>query len=155
MTTSRFPIEAGHILTFARAIGDENPAYQGALDGTPDTPAPPTFVQAAAQFDPDYVLRPHEGEQWFGSGADDGFAAPGRGGLHAEQHFAYHRPLRAGMVLTATTRDGESWQKEGRRGGILSFSETLTDYRDSDGQLVVTARAVGVKTERVVEAPST
>ena len=26
MTVERFPVEAGHIMIFARAIGDENPA---------------------------------------------------------------------------------------------------------------------------------
>ena len=27
MAVKRFPIEAGHVMTFARAIGDNNPAY--------------------------------------------------------------------------------------------------------------------------------
>ena len=74
-------------------------------------------------------------------------AAPG---LHAEQHYKYHRPLRAGDVLTATTRPGERWEKEGKRGGKLVFSETITEYRDQNGELVVTARGVGVRTEKVV-----
>jgi N-terminal half of MaoC dehydratase len=151
VSAERFPVEAGHILLFARAIGDSNPAYAGALDGTSDVPAPPTFVQASAQFDPEYVLRPRPDEPWFGSGKDNGFAPEGGGGLHAEQHFTYHQPLRAGMVLAATTRDGNQWEKVGRRGGTLRFTETITDYRDEHGELVVTARAVGVRTERVVE----
>ena len=29
MAVKRFPIEAGHVMTFARAIGDSNPAYFG------------------------------------------------------------------------------------------------------------------------------
>jgi len=72
--------------------------------------------------------------------------------LHAEQHYIYHRALRVGDVLTATTRPGERWEKEGRRAGRLLFSETITEFRDQNGELVVTARAVGVRTERVVEA---
>jgi hypothetical protein len=159
MTVERFPIEAGHIMLFARAIGDPNPAYYGALTGSPRIPAPPTFVQASAQFDPDYFLRPTLGEPWFGSGASptgtpEAGGAGGGGGLHAEQHFTYHRPLRAGDVLTATVRDGESWEKQGRRGGTLRFVETITEYRDPDGELVVTARGVGVRTEKVVEEGS-
>jgi hypothetical protein len=55
------------------------------------------------------------------------------------------------MVLSATTRDGEKWEKQGRRGGKLMFSETITDYTDENGELIVTARSVGVRTERVVE----
>ena len=161
MTIERFPVEAGHIMLFARAIGDANPVYYGALTGEEDVPAPPTFVQASAQFDPDYFLRPKIGEPWFGSGRDatgvvredggGGAGGGGGGGLHAEQHYQYHRPLRAGDVLTATVRDGETWEKQGRRGGKLLFAETITEYRDQAGELVVTARAVGVRTEKVVE----
>ena len=154
MAVERFPVEAGHILMFARAIGDPNPAYSG------DAPlAPPTFVQAGAQFDPDYLLRPKPGQAWFGSssvpsqaagastGPSSGSGQLGRG-LHAEQHYVYHRLVRAGDVLSATTHEGETWEREGRRGGTLTFSETVTEYRDQHGELVVTARSVGVLTSR-------
>jgi hypothetical protein len=159
LAVQRFPIEAGHIMCFARAIGDANPAYYVALAGGDPVPAPPTFVQASAQFDPDYPLRPRIGEPWFGSGreATGRVVQPGGGGdgggtsLHAEQHYTYHRPLRSGDVLTATTRQGEGWEKEGRRGGKLLFSEIITEYRDEPGELVVTARTVGVRTAKVVE----
>lgn len=157
MAVERFPIEAGHIMCFARAIGDANPAYYGAMTGAADVPAPPTFVTASAQFDPDYPLRPQIGEPWFGSGREaSGRPQPastggggGGTGLHAEQHYTYHRPLRAGDVLHATTRPGERWEKQGRRGGTLVFSEIITEYHDASGELVVTARTVGVKTEKV------
>jgi acyl-CoA thioesterase FadM len=106
-------------------------------------------------------LRPRIGEPWFGSGKEPtgvqrrGGSSGGRGaaagGLHAEQHFEYHRPLRPGDVLTAKTRRGDSWEKEGRRGGKLLFSESVTEYRDQNGELVVTARSIGVRTERVIE----
>jgi hypothetical protein len=152
MSDVQFPVEAGQILQFARAIGDNSGVYEEAMSGqTAGVPAPPTFVQASAHFDPDYPLRPKPGQPWFGSGAGDGFAPPGGGGLHAEQHFEYHQPLRSGMVLTASRRDGQTWEKEGRRGGTLHFTETITEYRDDNGALVVTARAVGVRTERVVQ----
>ena len=156
MAIERFPIEAGHIMLFARAIGDANPAYYGALSGADAVPAPPTFVQASAQFDPDYPLRPRIGEPWFGSGREASgrtqTASGGGGGgvgLHAEQHFTYHRPLRAGDVLHASSRPGERWEKQGRRGGTLVFNEIITEYRDASGELVVTARTVGVRTEKV------
>ena len=156
MAIDRFPVEASHILMFARAIGDPNPIYADAeyAAGTEvgSVIAPPTFVQASAQFDPEYFLRPKPNEAWFGSGREatgvpDQVAS---GGLHAEQHYEYHRPLRAGEVLTATVLDGKTWEKEGRRGGTLSFSETITEYRTLDGDLVVTARGVGVRTGNVV-----
>ena len=161
MAVKRFPIEAGHIMLFARAIGDPNPIYYDPEQAI----APPTFVQASAQFDPDYGLRPQIGRPWFGSGkTPSGLQRPapsegssesrgggGGTGLHAEQHYEYHRPLRAGDVLTATTTAGKRWEKEGRRAGKLVFSESVTEYRNQDGELVVTARAVAVRTERAVQ----
>jgi len=54
-------------------------------------------------------------------------------------------------VLSAATRPGETWEKQGRRGGKLVFNELITEYRDEAGELVVTARTVGVRTEKVVE----
>ena len=167
MTIEHFPIEAGHVMMFARSIGDPNPVYSDAAHAAASEvgaiPAPPTFVQASAQFDDAYPLRPKIGAPWFGSGrAPSGIErkAPGSGGggggggtgLHAEQHYTYHRPLVVGDVLTATTRPGERWEKEGRRAGKLVFAETITEFRDAAGELVVTARTVGVRTERVVEA---
>ncbi|WP_433472266.1 FAS1-like dehydratase domain-containing protein [Spirillospora sp. CA-142024] len=154
MPVIRLPVEPGHILTFARAIGDDDPAYLAALAGPhPRAVAPPTFVMSSAHFDDDYPLRPRPGEEWFGSGAGPGTAREGGGGLHAEQHFEYHRPVRAGDVLTAETRPGRGWEKKGRA-GLLRFTETITEYRDAEGRLVVTARSVGVVTEAPVSGPS-
>jgi len=163
MTVDRFPVESAHIAMFARSINDPNPVYYdpeyAASTELGGIPAPPTFVQASAQFDPDYFLRPKFDQPWFGSGREaTGIVRDpaksgggGGGGLHAEQHYEYHRPLLAGDVLTATTRDGEKWEKQGRRGGSLQFSETITEYRNAAGELVVTARGVGVRTGQVVE----
>jgi hypothetical protein len=143
---------------FARAIGDANPVYADADD--PATVAaggiiaPPTFVQASAQYDDEWPLRPRIGEPWFGSGRTaSGVERTGGGGgsgLHAEQHFTYHRAVRPGDVLSATSREGETWQKHSERAGTLTFRESITEYRDEAGELVVTARSVGVKTEKVV-----
>jgi acyl dehydratase len=179
MAAERFPVEPGHILLFARSIGDTNPLYADTAAaeaaGFDGVLAPPTFVQAGAQFDPDYPLRPHPDKVWFGSGStpsglskprpregegngDDSGSGSGGGdggsggtGLHAEQRYEYHRPLVAGDVLSAETRAGETWTKQGRRGGNLRFRELITEYRDQEGELVVTATSVAVATERVVE----
>ena len=50
-----------------------------------------------------------------------------------------------------TTRPGDTWEKESKRAGKLVFTETIQEYRDQNGELVVTSRGVGVKTERPVE----
>ena len=161
MDTERFPVEASHIMMFARSVGDPNPVYfdadAAAKAETKGIIAPPTFVQASAQFNPDYPLRPRIGEAWFGSGKDatgvvkDGETSGMATGLHAEQHYEYHRHLRPGDVLSSITKPGKEWEKEGRRSGKLKFRETITEYRDQNGELVITARSVGVQTERPVE----
>ena len=147
---------------FGRAIGDYNPAY---IDS--DSPeaiaagglvAPPTFLTCDIHFDPESGLRPQPGKPWRGSGREPTGAPVGAGGsgggmgLHAEQSYEFRRPVRVGEVLAKRQRAGESWEREGRRGGKLSFRETISEYFDEDGELVVTARAVTVTTERTPDA---
>ncbi len=163
MAVEKFPVEASHILMFARSVGDYNEIYADEEYAQTTEPgsiiAPPTFVQASAQFDPDYFLRPKPGTPWFGSGKEptsikkegSGGGGGGGGGLHAEQHYVYHRHPKPGDVLTATVKPGKKWEKQGKRSGKLLFSETVTEYRDQNGELVVTARSVGVQTERPVD----
>ena len=166
MAIDKFLIEASHIMMFARSIGDDNPVYHDeeykSESGCEGIIAPPTFAQSSAQFDPDYFLRPKTGGVgWFGSGKEPtGLKPSGSGGtgggaaagLHAEQRFEYHLPLKAGDVLSATTKPGNSWEKESKRAGKLKFSESVTEYRNQDGDLVITATGVGVQTERPVDS---
>ena len=84
------------------------------------------------------------------SGGDGGLTR----GLHGEQRFEYHKPVRPGMRLTIRTRPGKSWEKEGRRGGSMRFSESISEYRDEEGELVVTAVSVGIVTSKAVESGS-
>ena len=155
--TITFPVEATHILMFARAIGDysaeHNDAEAAKATEAGGIVAPLTFPQSVAQFDPDYHLRLQPGKPWFGSGKTasgiEGKPASS-GGLHAEQHFEYLRPLRPGDVLSVTVRDGDTWEKESKRAGKLMFSERITEYRDQSGDVVVRAKSVGVRTERPV-----
>lgn len=174
MPTFRFPVEAGHVMCFARALGDDDPIYRDAEH--PRTVSrgglavPPTFVAAAAQFDPNWPYRPRPGQPWHGSGRDPGTPPPGTpssgtassgtpssgtqaGGtsLHAEQHYTYHRGLRPGDVLTVESSAGATWDKHSARAGRLHFEEETTRFTDAAGELVVTARRVRVTTERPVE----
>ena len=65
-------------------------------------------------------------------------------------------PSSSRMAVTSTVpvrvAPGKTWEKEGKRSGKLVFGETITEYRDQDGELVITARGVGVRTERVIES---
>jgi len=161
MREIQLPVEAAHVLMFARAVGDPNPVYSdaayAAAQGLTAVIAPPTFPIAADVFDPDYERRPRPGVPWFGSGRNPVSAAGGpqliRGGpsgFHAEEHFVYHRYPKVGDRLWGRARDGETWHKQGRRGGRLGFRERITEYRDASGEPVVTARWVDVLTERHV-----
>ena len=167
MAIDKFLVEASHIMMFARSIGDDNPVYYDedhkSESGSEGIIAPPTFAQSSAQFDPDYFLRPKTGGVgWFGSGKEPtGLKPSGSGGgggggaaagLHAEQHFEYHLPLKAGDTLSATTKPGNAWEKESKRAGKLKFSESVTEYRNQNGDLVITATGVGVQTERPVDS---
>jgi len=163
MAEIEFPIEAAHVLMFARAVGDPNPVYSDAAcdaaQGLAAVIVPPTFPIAADHFDPDYERRPRPGVRWFGSGRNPVSASSGPqptedgpSGFHAEEHFEYHRYPRVGDRLLGQGRDGETWYKQGRRGGRLSFREQITEYRDEAGEPVVTARWVSVLTERHVGA---
>jgi hypothetical protein len=140
MATSDAPVEAGHVLIFARSLGDVDPRYGDQLYVTPGSPliTPPTFVRALDHFDPESTTRPTLPRQ-----------EPGRGGrrdtVHAEQHFEYVAPFRAGDRVTVESFPGEKWTKDGRS-GRLEFTETVTEYRNQDGTLLVRARKVSVRT---------
>ena len=166
MAVDKFLIEASHIMMFARSVGDSNPIYHDEeyaknteLGGIIP---PPTFAQSSAQFDPEYFLRPKVGgDGWFGSGKEatgskhssgSGGGGGAAMGLHAEQHFEYHLPVKAGDTLSATSKPGETWEKESKRAGKLKFSESVTEYRNQNGELVITATGVGVQTERAVDS---
>ena len=155
-----FPVEASHVMMFGRGVGDPNPIYyDAAYAATTETGriiAPPTFTAAAIQFTKSHAFRPVVDEPWLGSGKeptgklDDGDRSL-VGLMHAEQEFEYHAYPGPGDVLTLSVKPGKTWEKEGRRGGKLTFNESVTEYRNQDGQLMITARSVSVTTERAAD----
>jgi len=163
MADFEFPVDRTAILNFAAALGETNPIYwdEAHAKATPlgSVIAPPTFAVAAALWNPDAGLRGiRQIPKRSAPPAEKGAAREGRGGgggsarlLHGEQRFEYHQPLRPGMRLSASIRPGRTWEKEGKRGGKLRFSETITELRDERGELVVTSTSVGIITEKAVE----
>lgn len=147
-----FRVEPLQVVLFARAIGDENPAYM-----SEPYLAPPTFTESLQHVIPDYFVRPRANEPWMGTGGVPAGAEKtqpdsdaGETTLHAEQSFEYHRPITAGDELIATTHDGASWQKDGRA-GTMRFFERVTEFRDAEGELVVTSTLVGVTLPKAAE----
>jgi len=156
-----FYVDRTGILLFASALGETNPIYwdEEAAKATNlgGVIAPPTFAIASAHWNPDYALKgirriPASKPR---AAAATGGAAGGGGMniarvLHGEQRFEYLKPVRPGMKLTVTTKPGKTWSKEGKKGGTMNFSESVSEYRDEDGELVVRATSVGIVTEKAV-----
>ena len=82
--TRPYLVSREKIAEFARALGDDNPAYFA------DSPiAPPTFAA---------VIAAHAWEALFG---DEELGLALNRTMHTDQGFTFHRPLRAGDVVHA------------------------------------------------------
>ncbi|RHW23810.1 hypothetical protein D0Z08_28090 [Nocardioides immobilis] len=127
-------------MLFARSVGDTDPVYGDQLAaGTGEQlVTPPTFVRALDHFDPTSRTRPS-----LPTLSPDFGGSPNM--VHAEQHFEYLAPFRAGEQVVVEAFEGRTWTKNGRS-GRLDFSETVTEYRRSDGDVLVRARKVSVRT---------
>ena len=70
--------------------------------------------------------------------------------LHATEEFVFpDGPPRAGCTLVGQSRIGETTTKIGRRGGNMTFTEVITEFRDAAGALV----CHNVSTTVIVENP--
>ncbi|RYE41530.1 MAG: hypothetical protein EOP24_36480 [Hyphomicrobiales bacterium] len=138
-----FRVEPGLVRIFARSVGDDDPVYTAQQFGQTGDPivTPPTFVRAVVEHfdDEDELRQAVHGDVIPQGGSSDRF--------HAEQHFEYLRPFRAGERVMAHTRPGRTWQRQGRT-GTLQFTEALTDFLDVEGEVVVRTRRVGVRVHR-------
>lgn len=128
-------VERGKIREFARATGSD-PAYLEA-----DLPvSPPTFL--TTQF----FWQDGDANAWQLVELNQ------QRGLHAEQEYTFHGPPpRAGTRLTAQSTITNLFEKEGRRGGTMTFVEMVTEFRDESGTLVAEAKMTGVETGRTPE----
>jgi acyl dehydratase len=140
-------IERGPVSVFAKAVKDESPIYQR-LDAAREAgfdaiPMPPTYTFSGAGFIGTF---PEE------QPADD----PAKGGnpmmeiigglmskggmvLHGEQEFEYHRPVVVGDVLHREGKVVDLYEKQsGER--TMTFLVTEDEYRDAEGELVLTSR---------------
>ncbi|WP_027943761.1 FAS1-like dehydratase domain-containing protein [Amycolatopsis taiwanensis] len=124
------PIERGKIREFARATYSANPDY---LDRS-DAPVPPTFLTTI------FFWADGQADPWPRVRLDQ------QRGLHAEQEYEFFGPPpRAGQRLTGRSRIVDVYQKQGRRGGTMTFAVMETDFTDETGRLVARARLTGVE----------
>ncbi len=120
-------VERGKIGEFARAVGSAN-----------STVPAPTFFTTIFHWE---RLRP-------GSNPWARVKMSEERGMHAEQEYIFHGPPpAAGTTLTCTSRIESITEKQGKRGGTLTFAVMVTEMRDETGTLRVEARMTGVETE--------
>ncbi|MEE9273758.1 MAG: MaoC family dehydratase N-terminal domain-containing protein [bacterium] len=132
-----FLVERGKIREYALALGLADPVHTdleaARAAGYADLLAPPTFTR---QF-------------WHETEENDpmrhlGFDPARR--LHGEQEFEYHKPLVAGTALRGRTVIVSTREKEGRRGGMMTFVVIETRLVDEAGELVQVARRTLIET---------
>jgi hypothetical protein len=51
-------------------------------------------------------------------------------------------------VLTAESRIDRIFEKEGKRGGTMTFVEVVTEYRDDSGAVVAASRSTVIETSQ-------
>jgi hypothetical protein len=127
------PIERGKVREFAKACKSEDPAY---VEGTSPV-IPPTFLATMSFWtDPK-------------TSAFEKLGLDIRRVLHGAQEFVFHGPPpRAGTDLTFRTRIDKIYEKEGRRGGTMTFVEQVTEFLDPAGTLVAESRITGIETAK-------
>ena len=122
-----FPIERGKVREFVRALHESDPIYvdeqAAAAAGFPAIPAPLTFAMTAMLWrDRDAAIE------------DLGFDFKRL--LHGGTTWEYHRPLVVGDELTVRRSVAAVDEREGRRGGVMTFVTIDTDVTDAAGELV-------------------
>ena len=132
-------VERGKIREFARATGSSSAEYLDAADAV----VPPTFLATVVFWQP-----PEAAELYRAVDIDL------RRLLHGEQEFLFTgTPPRAGDVLHAKTTVEEIYEKEGRRGGVMTFVVMRTDFTNDDGVVVAQSRSTAIETGRPPAAP--
>ena len=138
------PVERGKIHEFANAILDDHPFYHddeaAKAAGLPSVVAPPTFVISSALYS--------VGEEAM---ADELEALDMRFVLHGAQEFSFERPVVAGELLRGEPGEVKTYEKSGKRGGVMKFVELETIYRDQNGEVVVRSRATVIETAGAVK----
>ena len=126
-------VERGKIREFARATMSKNPEYLV----EPVPVSPPTFLATSAFWSP-------PGNSVFSKVKLDLKRV-----LHGGVEYVFHGPPpAAGTQLTAQTRVAEIYEKDGKRGGTMTFVVSVQEFRDADGTLVAEARNTTIETAR-------
>lgn len=135
-----FPVERGKIKEFAKSVCDPNPAYVDRDSakglGFPDVLMPITFPASFAHHMPsdNFIL---ESTQNLGMNV--------AASVHGETEIIHYRQVCAGEVLRGEISIGRIYEKEGKRGGTMTFVEMDVKYFDEQGELAVLFRNVFIE----------
>jgi len=143
-TVQGLEVEAGKVVEFATAVGDENPVYRGVEDvpGLERIPAPLTFTWLH-QF-PQY--RPSGVDLLgFDLGLDDRYV------LHGKQEYEFERPVFVGDRLSGTTTLAGVERRTGGRAGEMTFVTYETEFVDATDERVATETTTVIETDGAVD----
>lgn len=135
-------IERGPVSNFAKAIKDDNPAYQtpeaAREAGLENIPIPPTYPFAMANWGsfPEQQPEGHDKPNPM-MGVFGGLMKNGGLILHGEQEFIYHGPVVVGDTLTMEGRIRDIYEKQSGE-KTMTFIVSEQDYRNQHGELVLT-----------------
>jgi hypothetical protein len=133
-------VERGKIREFARATQSASPDYLDVADPV----IPPTFLTTVVFWQP-----PGAADLYRDIDIDL------RRLLHGEQEFIFTgAPPRAGSRLHAQTVVEEIYEKEGKRGGAMTFVVMRTDFTDDAGVVVAQSRSTAIETGRTPAPPA-
>jgi len=118
-----YEIEKGMLRRFAQAIEDPNPLWQdeeyARKTGYGGIIAPPTFVATLGLEQIQQLLA----------------SSPSETSLHGSTELECYQPVRAGDVVTATTRIADFRQRQGKMGTMTFVTFDIT-YENQKGELV-------------------
>jgi hypothetical protein len=131
-------VERGKVAEFARAVHAEHPDHRADSRHGAAVP-PPTFLTTTFLWE----------ERVAGANPWHRVQMSQERGMHAEQEYVFHGPPpAAGTRLVCQSRIAEVYEKQGKKGGTLTFAVMVTEFRDESGRLVAEARMTGGETER-------
>jgi len=128
-------VERGKVREFATATKSSNPVYQE----DPEPVSPPTFLVTSTFWTP-ASMRP-------GGSLFKKVNLDMRRVLDGGREFTFHGPPpKAGTKLIAQNRVEDIYEKEGKRGGTMTFVVTVQEFRDEQGDLVAEMRSTAIET---------
>jgi len=135
-----WPVERGKIREFAGAIMDPNPVYRdrdyAQSKGFDDVLIPVTFPMSFVH---------HMDSENFILEMTQSIGMETARSVHGEFEVSYERPICAGETLRGEMDIGKIYEKEGGRGGKMTFVEVEIKFFDHEDKLVARIRNLHIE----------